>query len=124
MQDRLSDESVLNVPGLNPRYVLLRRVGGGSYGNVYSAKDIITNQLVAVKVVNELFDDLIDWKKILREINLMRVIKCEYVVKLYDLGIIGDEETFNSLYIVMEFVKSDLKQLQAKEEPLSVRQVK
>lgn len=54
----------------------------------------------------------------------MRVIKSEYVVKLYDLGIIGSEESFNSLYIVMEFVKSDLKQLQAKEEPLSVRQVK
>lgn len=60
MQDRLSDESILNVPGLDPRYVLLRRVGGGSYGNVYSAKDTVTNQLVAVKVVNELFDDLID----------------------------------------------------------------
>lgn len=124
MQDKLSSRSILSVPGLNPRYLLLRRVGGGSYGSVYSAKDKQTNKLVAVKVVYELFDDLIDCRKILREINLMRVIDSEHVVKLLDMDIIGDEDSFNSLYIVMEYVRTDLKNMQADEKKLSLKQVK
>jgi mitogen-activated protein kinase 1/3 len=124
MQDRLSSRSVLVVPGLNSRYLLLRRIGGGSYGSVYSAKDKQTNKLVAVKVVYELFDDLIDCRKILREINLMRVIDSEHVVKLLDMDIIGDEDSFNSLYIVMEYVKTDLRNMQADEKKLSLKQVK
>jgi len=40
--------------------MLLRKIGGGSYGSVYSAKDRTTNKLVAVKVVSGLFEDLID----------------------------------------------------------------
>lgn len=124
MQEKSSQSNWLDVPGLNKRYMLLRQIGGGSYGKVFSAKDKNTNTLVAVKVISWLFEDLIDWKKILREINLMRVIDSEYVVKLLDLGIIGDPESFDSIYIVMEYVKTDLKNMQADEKKLSLRKMK
>lgn len=84
----------------------------------------MTNQVVAVKVIHDLFEDLIDCKKILREINLMRLLDSEYVVKLLDIGILGDDDSFDSLYIVMEYVKSDLRQLQSKKQSLTVKQAK
>jgi len=121
---RLSEDSVLQVPGLDPRYLLLRCIGGGSYGQVYSAKDKVTGKLVAVKVVPSLFEDLIDCKKILREINLMRVIDSDFVVKLLAMGIIGEEDSFDSIYIVMEYIKTDMKNMQEQEEKLSLKQVK
>jgi len=54
----------------------------------------------------------------------MRVIESEYIVKLLDMNIIGDQETFDSLYIVMEYVKTDMKNMQQAEERLSIKQVK
>ena len=62
MQNWLNEDSILNIPDLDPRYILIRKIGKGSYGNVYSAKDRVKNRLVAIKVIEELFDDLIDCK--------------------------------------------------------------
>ena len=61
--------SVFKVPA---RYRGLKYQGGGSYGTVCSADDILTGQRVAIKKVGDTFADLIDAKRILRELKLLR----------------------------------------------------
>jgi serine/threonine protein kinase len=60
---------------ISTRYQLLAVVGFGAYGTVVSAIDKETKQRVAVKKVACLFDDLVDAKRILREIRLMRFLQ-------------------------------------------------
>ena len=53
-------------------YKLIKPIGHGAYGVVVSANDEKNNDKVAIKKVPRAFDDLIDAKRILREIRLLR----------------------------------------------------
>ena len=57
------------------KYEPVKVLGAGSYGKVIEAIDKTTKKKVAIKKVNELFVDLIDSKRILREITLLRFIQ-------------------------------------------------
>ncbi len=47
-------------------------MGRGSYGIVMAADDLVTGHRVAIKRVARVFQDLVDAKRILREIKLLR----------------------------------------------------
>lgn len=57
------------------------------------------------------FEDETDCKRILREVKLLRRMKHPYVVELIDVIEPTDRDTFDSLYIVLEFAESDLKKV-------------
>ncbi|KUF99623.1 Inward rectifier potassium channel 4 [Phytophthora nicotianae] len=54
------------------RYQMIKAVGQGAYGCVIAASDTETGQALAIKNIPNAFNDLIDAKRILREIRLMR----------------------------------------------------
>jgi len=92
-------------------YQVTSQIGAGSYGSVYEAIELKTGKKVAIKSIHSIFDDLVDCKRIMREIKILRNLKWGYVVKLYDIVIPKNKKTFNRLNIVLEFVDSDLKKL-------------
>ena len=57
---------------IDRRYINLKPAGDGSYGFVASGLDSITGEKVAIKKIKDCFVDLIDAKRILREIKLLR----------------------------------------------------
>ena len=59
-------------------------MGGGAYGVVCAALNKANGQKVAIKKIPNAFDDLIDAKRILREIKLLRFFDHENIVKLVD----------------------------------------
>lgn len=93
------------------RYQIVSQIGAGSYGNVYQAIDKETDKKVAIKNVHSIFDDLVDCKRIMREIKILRMIDSPYIVKLHDIIVPKNRKTFNSINIVLEFADSDLKKL-------------
>lgn len=56
---------------LDPEYELDAIKGWGTFGLVASGRNTITGQPVAVKRVNQVFDNLGDAKRILREIKIL-----------------------------------------------------
>lgn len=60
---------------VGPNYEIIRQIGSGSYGQVVEAKQLSTGNKVAIKRMNNLFDDTIDCKRILREVTLLRLLK-------------------------------------------------
>ena len=94
------------------KYEVVKQIGVGSYGSVVKAKCKKTGKFVAIKQINHLFDDLIDGKRVLREIALLKRINHPYIVKLIEI-IIPEEniETFNEIYLVLEYASGDLKKL-------------
>mmetsp|Transcript_13876 Transcript_13876/g.27576 ORF Transcript_13876/g.27576 Transcript_13876/m.27576 type:complete len:107 (+) Transcript_13876:60-380(+) len=68
------------------RYTNLQPIGGGSYGFVCSADDSRTGEKVAIKKVANVFHDLIDAKRILREIKLLRHFRShENIIAIKDI---------------------------------------
>ena len=67
------------------RYEPIKVLGSGSYGKVIEAIDKTCEKKVAIKKINELFLDLIDTKRVLREITLLRFMKNRFIVELLDI---------------------------------------
>jgi len=93
------------------RYEFRQVIGKGSYGYVIEAYDHVRNELVAIKRVNRVFEDLIDCKRILREVAILSALDHDCVVQLYDICVPEDQRHFDELYIVLEICDSDFKKL-------------
>ena len=61
--------------------------------------------------MENIFDDEIDCKRILREVTLLRKLRHPYVVELIEILEPKSLESFDTLYVVMEYAESDLKKV-------------
>jgi serine/threonine protein kinase len=93
---------------VDSRYSPLKPLGRGAYGVVCSATDKLTGRKVAIKKVPKAFDDLVDAKRILREIKLLRHFHHDNIVGLRDLIGPIEGEPFDDIYIVLDFMETDL----------------
>ena len=94
---------------VDSRYHLIKPIGHGAYGVVVSAKDNKTGEMVAIKKVPRAFEDLVDAKRILREIKLLRHFQHENVLSLVDiLQPTGEFSEFEVVYMVMGLMETDL----------------
>lgn len=96
---------------LGPNYQIIKQLGSGSYGVVCEAKHLPSGDRVAIKKMSHIFNDLIDCKRLLREISILRYLNHQNVVRIRELLLPKDLESFNELFIVMEHAQSDLKKL-------------
>jgi len=97
---------------VDTKYVPLKPLGRGAYGVVCSAIDKSNNdKKLAIKKIPKAFEDLVDAKRILREVKLLRHFKHENIVGLYDLIGPPDSNPFDDIYMVMEFMETDLHQI-------------
>lgn len=92
-------------------YTCEKLLGTGSYGKVALAVKVSTGQKVAIKRMENIFDDETDCKRILREICLMRKLKHPFLVELVEIIYPSKPSTFDTLYVVMEYAESDLKKI-------------
>lgn len=86
---------------LMQKYELGRLLGQGTFAKVYYARSTITNQSVAVKVIDK--DKVIkngQADHIKREISVMRLIKHPNVIELFEVM-----ATKSKIYFVMEYAK-------------------
>ncbi|KAF1780979.1 Protein kinase, ATP binding site [Phytophthora cactorum] len=128
-------------------YANLRPVGGGSYGIVCSAEDTLRGRKVAIKKITDVFDDLTDAKRILREMKLLRHlgvheniinVGCRPVISTKGAKITGNCQLtrcflqildvilippnvmdFHDIYIVTDLMESDLERIISSSQPLS-----
>ena len=70
---------------VDQNYEFIKKIGHGAYGVVVSALDRKTNTKVAIKKVPKAFEDLIDAKRILREIRLLKHFDHENITSLIDI---------------------------------------
>jgi cyclin-dependent kinase len=86
------------------RYTKIEKVGEGTYGVVYKARDNGTNQIVALKKIRLEAEDEGVPSTAIREISLLKELHDIHIVSLLD--IIHVEQ---KLYLVFEFLDVDLK---------------
>eukprot|EP00934_Nitzschia_sp_Nitz4_P000066 Nitzschia sp. Nitz4//scaffold36_size144017//119988//121981//NITZ4_003113-RA/size144017-processed-gene-0.92-mRNA-1//-1//CDS//3329549537//66//frame0 len=99
------------------RYKLLRMLGRGSYGEVAQALDLYQNRpdaYVAIKRIQSPFDQEVDSVRLFREIHILRKLRGhECVIDLLDVvqPPSDDLDDFHDLYLVFEYVDTDLYKL-------------
>ena len=91
----LSQEVITIIKGttfvVDDKYELIKHISHGAYGIVCSSLNKQTKKKVAIKKVKDAFDDLVDAKRILREIRLLsnylnlEFFDNEHVNKIIDL---------------------------------------
>ena len=72
LDSRVSNLTVLCPQPWDNKYTLIKPIGHGAYGVVISAQNTESGEKVAIKKIPHAFDDIIDAKRILREIKLLR----------------------------------------------------
>lgn len=87
----------------NPKskYELMKKIGKGSYGNVYRAWIKKSNKIVAVKVIDISKRRKSDILQVLNEIRILGSNLSPYVVEYYE-SFVNSSET--QMWIVMEYM--------------------
>lgn len=70
---------------VDEKYEFIKLIGIGAYGVVCAALNKKNNQKVAIKKVGNAFEDLIDAKRIVREIKLLKALDHENIISIIDL---------------------------------------
>ena len=87
-------------------YEILDKVGEGTYGVVYKAKDLKTNEIVALKKIRLTAEEEGMPSTAIREISLLKELQHINVVKLIEVM-----HSIKKLTLVFEFVDKDLKKI-------------
>lgn len=86
------------------RYQKIEKIGEGTYGVVYKARDTVTNEIVALKKIRLEGEDEGVPPTAIREISVLKEISHENIVKLKD--IVHSEAR---LYLIFEYLEKDLR---------------
>lgn len=85
---------------LDGRYLLEEMIGSGGMANVYKAKDLKTEQTVAVKILREEFMDNEELvRRFKNESKAISILDHPHILKVYDVSV-----TDKLQYIVMEYL--------------------
>ena len=89
---------------LSDRYQKLEKIGEGTYGVVYKAKDRTTNEVIALKKIRLGSDDEGVPSTAIREISLLKELHHPNVVELKNVV-----HSNQKLYLIFEYLDHDLK---------------
>lgn len=73
------------------RYEKKKLIGSGAYGQVILAQDTLKQKKVAIKKLHKI-EDIIDAKRVLREIRILRYLNHENIIYLSNLHYDDSEE--------------------------------
>jgi mitogen-activated protein kinase 1/3 len=93
---------------VDDNYEYIKKIGHGAYGVVVSAYDRKNNVKVAIKKVPKAFDDLVDAKRILREIRLLSFFDHENITSLLDIQRPPARTGYEDIYIITDLMETDM----------------
>ncbi len=111
-------------PSARRDYTNIKLIGSGAYSVVARAVETASGETVAIKRIAEVFYDAQEAKKVLREIRLLRDFAHPNVISLRSLAKPANMETFDDIFMVTEFMESDLRKIIKSKQPLEAEKVR
>ena len=122
------------------QYKLKKQIGRGAFGSVYKAKNLKTNEEVAIKMIKSVNRDVYSAKKVLRECIILRKLTQMksniYTSKIHEIilpegldyqaknfepkNIEYDLKDFDHIFLVLDLVDSDFKNLMEQSDQISI----
>jgi len=85
---------------LDSQYKYINTIAKGAFGTVIHVINTITDEDLAIKIINKSGSNSNSIRKMKEEITILKQLKHENIVQFY-----GYEETNSNLYIMMEYLK-------------------
>ena len=81
-------------------YILGEEIGSGAFGKVLLGKHILTEEKVAIKVLDKMILNQTpeDYELVKKEISILKLVKHKYIVQLYEIL-----QTAQHIFIIMEY---------------------
>ena len=81
-------------------YSLGTELGSGAFGKVVLGKHILTNELVAIKILDKMYlnNTPDDYQSVKQEISILKSVKHKHIVQLYEVL-----QTSRHIFIIMEY---------------------
>jgi len=108
---------------MSSKYEMIKAIGHGAYGVVISAHDRSNDTKVAIKKIPDTFEDLVDAKRIVREIHLLRAFKHPNVIKVCDLFTSQSYDDFDEVYMVTDLMETDMHRVIYSKQPLTLEHI-
>ncbi|KAH0790206.1 CMGC family protein kinase [Histomonas meleagridis] len=102
------------------RYHFIKFLGRGANGIVFEAIDKVTNQHVAVKRIERLFESTLDAKRTLREIRILTHLRHENITNLHNVTTLPSFENFRVIIMVIDLMETDMFKIISSPQPLIV----
>mmetsp|Transcript_87703 Transcript_87703/g.226013 ORF Transcript_87703/g.226013 Transcript_87703/m.226013 type:complete len:431 (-) Transcript_87703:68-1360(-) len=96
----------------------VKKLGTGAYGCVVSFKDTRTGDKTAVKKITNAYEDLVDGKRILREVKLLRQLDHDNIIRVLDM-LPPPGVDHSDIYIVTDIMETDLHRVIYSKQPLT-----
>ncbi|MES1921317.1 hypothetical protein MHBO_002859 [Bonamia ostreae] len=97
---------------LGSEYEFVSYIGSGSYGHVCKAKQVQSGKMVAIKKFSGVFKSSTNTLRLLRELRILRALRSHpRIIKLIDIIPPKNLISFNDLYIVLEYMDTDLSRI-------------
>ncbi|KAK9805436.1 hypothetical protein WJX73_006572 [Symbiochloris irregularis] len=96
---------------IDDKYRPIKAIGKGAYGVVCSAENRQTGEKVAIKKITNAFGHVMDARRTLREVKLLRHLKHVNVMQNRDIMLPSSLTDFQDLYVVSELMDTDLHQI-------------
>jgi len=90
------------------KYMPVKAIGSGAYGVVCAAQDQEAKRKVAIKKITNVFEDMVDAKRIMREVRMLVHFDHPNIINLYDLVPPRNRNEFRDMYLVLEYMETDL----------------
>ena len=87
------------------KFDLIQKMGRGNYGTVWKAIDKRDRSRVAIKKINDAFNNMVDAQRTLREIYILKELHHPNIMKLYNLKI---GKNHKDVYMFIELGDVDL----------------
>ncbi|KAK9664087.1 hypothetical protein RND81_14G018900 [Saponaria officinalis] len=97
----------------------IKPIGLGAFGIVCSVLNTETNERVAIKKIPHVFDHVLDAKRILREIKILRHFDHENIIAIKDVIPPPSFNEFSDVYFATELMDTDLHQIIQSNQTLS-----
>lgn len=91
-------------------YRLISVIGRGSYGCVFQALEIKMHRMVAIKKIENVFQNMQDSKRTLLEVKIMKMLDHPNVIKLIRI-LTPKHPFFTDVYLVLEHFNYDLRKV-------------
>ena len=81
-------------------YILGEEIGSGAFGKVLLGKHILTEEKVAIKILDKMIlnETPEDYELVKKEISILKIVKHKYIVQLYEIM-----QTAQHIFIIMEY---------------------
>jgi serine/threonine protein kinase len=104
---------------IDDKYEIIDSVGQGAYAVVVAARNKLTDDVVAIKKIENVFEHKLFARRTLRELKICRLLRHDNIMGIRTIMLPKSREEFEDIYIVSDLMQTDLASIIKAPQPFS-----